>query len=112
MVTECNPEQLEFDSLGRREVVAKFHGGQISSDGGALLLREVERRTGILKRLSRCFTDYRDPELIEHTVGELVAQRVIGLALGYEDLNDHDELRLDQLLAVVVERDQGQACIS
>ncbi|MDJ0862881.1 MAG: IS1380 family transposase [Gammaproteobacteria bacterium] len=102
MVTECNPEQLHFDSLGRREVVAKFDGGQISSDGGALLLREVEQRTGILESFSRCFTDYRDPELIEHTVGELVAQRVIGLALGYEDLNDHDELRLDQLLAVVV----------
>ncbi len=102
MVTECNPEQLAFDSLGRREVVAKFDGGQISSDGGALLLREVEQRTGILERFSRCFTDYRDPERIEHTVGELVAQRVIGLALGYEDVNDHDELRLDQLLAVVI----------
>ncbi len=102
MVTECNAEQLEFDSLGRREVVAKFDGGQISSDGGAVLLREVERRTGILERFSQCFTDYRDPELIEHTVGELVSQRAIGLALGYEDLNDHDELRLDQLLAVVV----------
>nr|MDJ0862069.1 transposase [Gammaproteobacteria bacterium] len=102
MVTECNPEQLAFDSLGRREVVAKFDSGQISSDGGALLLREVEQRTGILERFSRCFTDYRDPERIEHTVGELVAQRVIGLALGYEDVNDHDELRLDQLLAVVI----------
>ena len=89
MVTECKPEQLEFDSLGRREVVAKFDGGLISSDGGALLLREVERRTGVLERFSQCFTDYRDPDLIEHTVKELAAQRTIGLPLsGYEDLNE------------------------
>ena len=97
METERNPEQLEFDSVGRRAVVAKFDGGQSSSDGGALLVREVERRTGILERFSRCFTDYRDPELIEHTVEELVAQRVVGLALGNEDLDDHDELRFEQL---------------
>jgi hypothetical protein len=88
--------------LGRREVLADFSGGDITSDGGALLLREVERITGIIRQFAACFTDHRDPDRIEHTVEELVAQRVYGLALGYEDLNDHDDLRLDPLLATVV----------
>jgi hypothetical protein len=83
-------------------VVARFDGGTITSDAGALLLREVERKTGILAQFAACFTDHRDPELIEHSVGELVAQRVYGLALGYEDLNDHDQLRFDPLLATLV----------
>jgi hypothetical protein len=77
-------------------------GGDISSDGGALLLREVEERTGLLRQFAACFVDHRDPDLIEHTVAELVAQRVYGLALGYEDLCDHDDLRRDPLLAVLV----------
>ncbi len=89
-MTECNAAQLEFHGLGRRTVVADFDGGKISSDGGVLLLREVEARTGILARLAGQFVDYRSAELVEHTVLELVAQRVLGLALGYEDLNDHD----------------------
>jgi hypothetical protein len=76
----------------------------MTSDGGGLLLREVEKRIRIIGQFAACFTDYRDPERIEHTVGELVAQRVYGLALGYEDLNDHDELRKDPLLAVLVEK--------
>jgi len=101
-MTECNAEQLEFHALGRRAVVGKFDGGNISSDGGGLLLAEVEARTGILARLAEQFTDHRDPEAIEHSVRELVAQRVFGLALGYEDLNDHNRLRLDALLAVLV----------
>ncbi len=102
MVTECNPEQLEFHRLGRRSVVGGFDGGRISSDGGALLLREVEKRTGIVRSLAQCFVDHRDADAIEHSVEELVSQRVMGLALGYEDLNDHDGLRCDPLLAVVV----------
>jgi len=102
MKTKCSGSRLGFQPLGRREVVADFDGGTITTDGGALLLREVEARTGILRQLAACFTDYRDPELIEHTAGELIAQQVFGLALGYEDLNDHDELRLDPLLAVLV----------
>jgi len=83
-------------------VVAQFDGGAISSDGGGLLLGEVERCTGILRQFAGCFTDHRDPELIEHTLEQLIAQRVYGLALGYEDLNDHDELRYDPLLATLV----------
>jgi hypothetical protein len=82
-------------------VVARFDGGQITSDAGALLLRKVEQRTGILRQFATCFRDYRKPELVEHTVSELVRQRVYGLALGYEDLNDHDQLRQDPLLAML-----------
>jgi len=84
MDTECTPIQLEFHALGRREVVGKFDGGNITSDAGGLLLRETEKRTGIMSGFARCFEDLRDPELIEHTVAELVAQRIYGLALGYE----------------------------
>jgi len=82
--------------------VARFDGGRITSDAGSLLLREAEQATGIIRRFAACFTDYRDPDLIEHTAEQLVAQRVYALALGYEDLNDHDELRFDPLLAVLV----------
>jgi len=102
MTTECNPEQLEFHALGRREVIGRFDGGRITSDGGGLLLREVDKRLGLLDRLATCFTDYRNPNSIEHSVQALVAQRVYGLALGYEDLNDHDVLRKDSVLALLV----------
>jgi len=102
MTTECNSPDLVFQPLGPRAVVGRFDGGTISSDGGCLLLREAERLTGTLRQLATCFTDHRDPEAIEHTVAQLVAQRVYGLALGYEDLNDHDTLRLDPLLATLV----------
>jgi len=101
MATECNQQSFEFHALGRRNVVARFNGGRITSDGGALLLRETDRLTGIIHQFSTCFTDYRDPDRVEHTVEELVAQRIYALALGYEDLNDHDDLRHDPLLAVL-----------
>jgi len=104
MTTECNGKPFEFHPLGQREVRADFGAGALSSDGGGLLLREVEKRTGILARFADCFTDHREGERVEHQVKELVAQRVYGLALGYEDLNDHDELRRDPLLAVLVEK--------
>lgn len=124
METECNPKQFEFHALGRRKIVANFDGGQISSDGGGLLLREVEKKTGILRQLSEQFIDHRDPEAIEHTVEDLVTQRTYGIALGYEDLNDHDRLRQDHLLAAMTgksdptgqdrvrKRDQGKALAS
>jgi hypothetical protein len=104
MTTECNQKELGFHPLKRRQIRAEFDGGAITTDGGGLLLREVEKRTGVLRQFAACFTDYRNPDLIEHTVEELVAQRVYGLALGYEDLNDHEELRKDALLAVLVEK--------
>jgi Transposase DDE domain group 1 len=102
MTTECNPTYLDFPMLGSRVVLADFDGGDITSDGGALLLRKTEQLTGILRQFAACFTDHRNPDLIEHTVEELIAQRVYALALGYEDLNDHDDLRVDPLLATVV----------
>ena len=108
METQCTPSQLEFHALGQREVIGKFDGGSITSDAGGLLLRETEKGTGIIQGFAHCFTDLRDQELIEHTVEELVAQRVYGLALGYEDLNDHDELRRDPLLAVLVGKEDPE----
>lgn len=92
-MTVCNPEPLEFHALGRRDVIGRFDGGRITSDGGGFLQREVDRRIGVVDRLAACFTDYRIPNAIEHSVQVLVAQRVYGLALGYEGLNDHDVLR-------------------
>jgi hypothetical protein len=121
MTTECTNRDLFFQPLGSREVVSRFDGGTISSDGGCLLLGEAERLTGTLRQLAACFTDHRDPDALEHTVAQLIAQRVYGLALGYEDLNDHDSLRRDPLLATLVgkvdptgadrlrPRDQGKA---
>ena len=102
MRTECTCPGLVFQPLGQRAVVGRFDGGTISSDGGCLLLGEAERLTGTLRQLAACFTDHRDPDAIEHTAGQLVAQRVYALALGYEDLNDHDDLRRDPLLATLV----------
>jgi Transposase DDE domain group 1 len=104
MTTECNQFVFGFHPQKRREIRAQFDGGAITSDGGGLLLREVEKRVGMLRQFAACFTDYRNPDLIEHPVEQLVAQRVYGLALGYEDLNDHEELRNDPLLAVLVEK--------
>ena len=102
MVTQCNARSFEFHGLFGREVVARFDGGRVSSDGGGLLIREVDDRFGLCDRFAACFTDHRDPEAIEHPLGDLIKQRVFGLCLGYEDLIDHDTLRHDPLLAVLV----------
>ncbi len=104
MQTECYQESFGFQTLGRRAVVGRFDGGAISSDGGGLLLREVDRRLRLLERFAACFRDHRNPQAVEFTARELVSQRVMALALGYEDLNDHDELRVDPLLAVLAGR--------
>ena len=104
MKTHCNQKTFEFQTKNSRKIIAHFNGGNISSDSGGLLLQQTERITGIISRFAACFIDHRDPDLIEHTVEELIAQRIFALALGYEDLNDHDELRNDPLLAVMVGR--------
>ena len=104
METECILEQMEFQQLGRRRVIGRFDGGKISSDAGGVLLREVEKGTHILDRLAGCFRDYRNEDRIEHTVGSLIRQRVYGIALGYEDLNDHDSLRHDVVLGLLSEK--------
>lgn len=101
-MTQCNSSSLAFQPLGTRDVLAAFDGGKVTSDAGGLLLREIEGRFHFLQRFAQCFTDHRDPQRTEHTVLELVQQRVFGLCLGYEDLNDHDQLRHDPLLAVLV----------
>ncbi|HVS73955.1 MAG TPA: IS1380 family transposase [Candidatus Acidoferrales bacterium] len=100
-MTQCNQETFEFEAHFSRGVTARFDGGTMTSDGGALLLRQTDQRLNLLGRLAACFEDHRNPWLISHSVRELVSQRVYGLALGYEDLNDHDQLREDPLLAVL-----------
>ena len=105
MTAECTRTKLRFQGLDGRDVVGRFDGGEITSDAGGVLLREVEQRTRILGRLSECFTDYRDSDRVEHPVEALIKQRVLGLCLGYEDLNDHDELCRDRLLALLCDRD-------
>jgi len=101
-MTQCTADKLILGRLGRRSVEADFSGGQISSDSGGLLLREVDSHLRLTERLAACFTDHRNPDLIEHTVDELLRQRAYCLALGYEDLNDHEELSRDPLLATLV----------
>lgn len=102
MPTQCNAEQLEFSCVERRRVVAAFDGGEVTSDAGALLLKRTAEAIGLLDRLADCFIDRRSPLSIEHTVRTLVAQRVLGIAAGYEDLNDHDALRTDPLWGAVL----------
>src|SRR5271167_4514102 len=101
MPTECNPELFGFAPVEGREVVAAFDAGAITSDAGALLLGATDLAIGMMGRFASCFHDVRCPEFIEHEVVTLVGQRVFGIALGYEDLNDHDELRHDPLMAVL-----------
>jgi hypothetical protein len=101
MPTECSPSLFEFARVEGRSVVASFDGGRITSDAGALLLGAADRVIGLTRRLAACFTDARDPTLVEHAVETLVMQRVVGIALGYEDLVDHDELRHDPVLATL-----------
>jgi len=102
MRTQCNAEQLQFSCVGRRRVVAAFDGGQVTSDAGALLLMRTDRAIGLIDRLAQCFIDRRSQTDIEHSVRTLVAQRVLGIAAGYEDLNDHDALRADPLWGAVI----------
>ncbi|MGB6603584.1 MAG: IS1380 family transposase [Steroidobacteraceae bacterium] len=108
MHTECSAEQLQFSCVERRRVVGAFDGGTISSDAGALLLGKADKAIGLIDRLCRCFEDYRKPELIEHTVRTLIGQRVFGIALGYEDLNDHEQLRHDPVWGALLGKMQAR----
>ena len=101
MQTECNTEASAFGRVEGRPVVAEFDGGALTSDAGGLLLGAADRRVDMVRRLAGCFRDARDPRFVEHSVATLIGQRVFGIALGYEDLNDHDELRHDPLMAVL-----------
>jgi hypothetical protein len=101
MPTECNPALFDFAPVEGRAVVAAFDGGVITSDAGALLLGATDRAIGLVRRFAACFADQRAPDLLEHPVETLLMQRVFGIALGYEDLIDHDQLRHDPVLAVL-----------
>lgn len=102
MKTECNSAQIEFEGVGSRKLVASFDAEHITSDGGVVLLHQVDRKFGLVHRLAKCFIDHRAPELIEHGVEELLRQRTYAICCGHEDLNDHSALRDDPLLAAVV----------
>src|SRR6516162_7789200 len=101
MQTECSAESRVVGRVEGRPVVAEFDGGARTSDAGGLLLGAADRRLNLVRRLAGCFRDGRDPRFVEHSLATLVGQRVYGIALGYEDLNDHDELRHDPLMAVL-----------
>lgn len=101
MPTECSAERFDFGAVEGRAVEAAFDGGLVTSDAGAVLLGATDRAIGMIDRFAACFHDERRQDLIEHEVATLVGQRVFGIALGYEDLNDHDELRHDPLMAVL-----------
>ena len=100
-MTECSQESFSFTAHFSRRVEARFTAGQVSSDGGALLLRAADRKINLLQRVAQCFTDSRTPWRVEHRLPEMLAQRIYGLALGYEDLNDHEQLRSDPLLTLL-----------
>src|SRR5215470_10754698 len=100
-MTECIQESFEFVQHFSRQVVARFDGGWVSSDGGGLLLRQTDRKIRLLQRVASGFTDRRSPWVLQHELGEMLAQRIYGLALGYEDLNDHEQLRRDPLLGLL-----------
>ena len=101
MQTECSATLFEFEAVERRAVLAGFDGGDITSNAGALLLGQVDRGLGLVRRFADCFIDRRDSRYVEHRIETLVGQRIFGLVLGYEDLNDHDELRKDPTFAVL-----------
>src|ERR1700720_3659840 len=105
-MTECNQSSFGFEGSGRRGRGARFDGGTISSDGGAFLLRQVDKRLDLLARFGRCFLDGRNQALVEHSIVEMVSQRIYGLALGYEDINDHEQLRTDPVFGILAGREE------
>ena len=105
-MTECNQSSFGFKACGSREVVARFDGGTISSDGGAFLLRQTDQRLNLLPRLAECFLDGRNPDQVKHSIQEMLSQRIYGLALGYEDINDHEQLRNDPVFGILAGREE------
>jgi hypothetical protein len=104
LMTECNQGVFSFAAHFSRRVEASFTAGRVSSDGGALLLRQTDRKIDLLSRVATCFTDRRSPLFVQQQLSEMLSQRIYGLALGYEDINDHEQLRHDPLLAVLAGR--------
>jgi hypothetical protein len=102
--TDCYQQSFDFQGLGSRRVEVDFSGGHLSSDGGSLLLREADRAERLCEQLAECFTDAREQRYVEHALPVMLRQRILGIALGYEDVNDHDKLRCDPLLAAMCGR--------
>jgi hypothetical protein len=100
--TECSAKPYAFGQLDRRQVVADFSGGQITTDGGLIFVAQVDKHYRISERLAACFGDQRDPTRVQHELSDLIAQRLYGLVQGYEDLNDHDALRHDPMFGIAV----------
>ncbi len=105
-MTECTQSDFRFKACGKREIVARFDGGTISTDGGAFLLRRTDERLNLLPRLAECFLDGRNQEQVEHSIAEMLSQRIYGLALGYEDINDHEQLRQDPVFGILAGREE------
>ena len=101
MSTDCNPKLFEFEPIEKRRVEASFDGGEMTSNAGGLLLWRLDQGMGLSKRLATCFSDYRDPTRIQHSLEAIIAQRVHGIALGLEDLNDHHQFRHDPLVQIL-----------
>jgi len=105
-MTECIQSSFGFGGSGKREIVARFDGGTISTDGGAFLLRETDRHLNLLARLGDCFLDGRNQSRVEHSIVEMLSQRIYGLALGYEDINDHEQLRKDPVFGMLAGKEE------
>src|SRR3984893_14413722 len=105
-MTECNQSSLGFAGSGKREIIARFDGGTISTDGGAFLLRQTDQHLNLLPRLAKCFLDGRNQSMVEHSILEMLSQRIYGLALGYEDINDHEQLRKDPVFGILAGREE------
>jgi hypothetical protein len=105
-MTECNQSSFGFAGSGKREIIARFDGGTISSDGGAFLLRQTNQHLNLLPRLAECFLDGRNQSMVEHSILEMLSQRIYGLALGYEDINDHEQLRKDPVFGILAGREE------
>ena len=104
-MTECNQSSFGFAGSGKREIMARFDGGTISTDGGAFLLRQTDQHLNLLPRLAKCFLDGRNQSMVEHSILEMLSQRIYGLALGYEDINDHEQLRKDPVFGILAGRE-------
>jgi hypothetical protein len=105
-MTECNQSSFGFAGRGKREIIARFDGGTISTDGGAFLLRQTDQHLNLLPRLAECFLDSRKQNMVEHSIQEMLSQRIYGLALGYEDINDHEQLRKDPVFGILAGREE------
>jgi len=106
MPTECISKQFDFEGFDGRRVVSAFDGGSITTHAGALLLRQTDRAIDLFRRIASCFDDHRNPALVVHRLPALVGQRIAGIALGHEDIEDHDELRHDQVLALLSDKSE------